>query len=171
MLFFAWFLWYAMGKEGGDFLFLDSGNSIIHEGGHALFCYFPQFLTAAGGAILQLLVPFLLALAFYVRRQALGFSLFLVVMFENLLGISRYMADARAMALQYIAIGVGVMSGDEMDPNMHDWHYMFSRLGVLNHDTQIAALVFKLGWAGMMATVLWFGYRCYRDWRQNGCRA
>lgn len=170
LLFFVWFLWYAIGKEGGDFLFLDSGNAVIHEGGHALFSYFPQFVTVAGGTILQLLVPFLLALAFYVRRQAVGTSLFLVVMFENFLGISKYMADARAMALQYIAIGAGVMSGDEMDPNMHDWHYMFTRLGVLDQDTHIAAIVFKLGWAGMIGTVLWFAYRCYRNWRENGWR-
>lgn len=167
LAFFAWFLWYAMGKEGGDFLFLDSGNAVIHEGGHALFSYFPRFMTVAGGTILQLLVPFLLALAFYVRRQALGTSLLMMVVFENFLGISRYMADARAMALQYIVIGAGVMSGDEMDPDMHDWHYMFSHLGVLNHDTSIAAWVFRLGWAGMLGTVLWFAYRCYQDWREG----
>jgi hypothetical protein len=27
-------LWYAIGKEGGDFALLDSGNLVIHEGGH-----------------------------------------------------------------------------------------------------------------------------------------
>jgi hypothetical protein len=57
MLFFAFFLWYAFGKQGGDFLLLDSGNLVVHEGGHALFGYFGEFMKVAGGTILQLLVP------------------------------------------------------------------------------------------------------------------
>ena len=164
MLFFLWFLWYAVGKQGGDFAGLDAGNAIVHEGGHALFSYFPEFITVAGGTILELLVPLLLALAFYVRRQPVGYTLFLLVVFENLLYVSKYMADARAMALDYIAIGVGAVSGDEMDPNMHDWHYMFSHLGVLDHDTQIAAFFFRLAWVGMIGCISWFAYRCYLNW-------
>jgi hypothetical protein len=47
------------------------------------------------------------------------------------------------------------------DPDMaeHDWNYIFSSLGLLQHDTQIAALVRLLGWCGMMATVAWFAWR------------
>ena len=168
MLFFVFFLWYAIGKEGGDFLFLDSGNAVVHEGGHALFGHFGDFLGVAGGTILQLLAPLLLALAFHVRRQAVGYALFLLVVFENLLYVAKYMGDARARALTYIAIGGGSFSGDEMpDPSMHDWYNLFSRFGVLQYDTRIAAAVFKLAWAGMMGTVFWFGWRCYRSWREG----
>ncbi len=166
MAFFFFFLWYAVGKEGGDFAFLDSGNLVIHEAGHPLFSYFGDFLHAAGGTILQLLVPLLLALAFYVRRQAVGYALFLLIMFENFLGIAHYMADARAQALSYVAIGVGAQEGLE-DPLMHDWYNMFSRLGLLPYDTRIAAVVFKIGWAGMLAIVAWYGWRVYRSWRQG----
>jgi hypothetical protein len=162
-LFFAFFLWYAAGKQGGDFLFLDSGNLVVHEGGHALFGHFGDFLGVSGGTILQLLVPLLLALAFYVRRQVVGCALFLLILFENLLYIARYMADARAQAMSYVAIGVGAMEGLE-DPMMHDWYNLFSRFGVLAYDTRIASAVFKLGWAGMIATVLWFALRSYRSY-------
>ncbi|MGZ4823796.1 MAG: hypothetical protein ACXVZT_04195 [Terriglobales bacterium] len=166
MLFFVCFLWYAIGKEGGDFLFLDSGNAVVHEGGHALFGHFGSFLGVAGGTILQLLVPLLLALAFLVRRQAVGYALFLLIVFENLLYVAKYMSDARVRALMYIAIGVGSFSGDEMqDPSMHDWYNLFSRFGVLQYDTRIAAVVFKIAWAGIIATVLWFACRCYASWR------
>ena len=168
MLCFVFFLWYAVGKQGGDFAFLDSGNAVIHEGGHALFSYFGEFMTVAGGTLLQLLVPLLLALAFYVRRQPVGYALFLLIVFENLLYVSKYMADARARALTYIAIGGGSFSGDEMpDPSMHDWYNLFSRFGVLNYDTRIAAAVFKLAWLGMIGTVLWFAWRCYRSRQQR----
>ena len=166
MLFFAFFLWYAKGKQGGDFLFLDSGNLVIHEGGHALFGYFGDFLRVAGGTILELGVPLLLALAFYVRRQPVGYALFLLITFENLLYVARYMADARAQAMSYVAIGVGAMEGLE-DPMMHDWYNLFSRFGVLPYDTRIAVAVFKLGWAGMIGTVAWFGWRSYRGYREG----
>jgi hypothetical protein len=166
MLFFVFFLWYALGKQGGDFLLLDSGNLVIHEGGHALFSHFGDFINVAGGTILQLLVPLLLALAFYVRRQPVGYALFLLVVFENLLYVAKYMSDARAQALSYVAIGVGAMEGLE-DPMMHDWYNLFSRLGVLSQDTRIAAAVFKLGWLGMVGTVLWFAWRSYTSWKQG----
>ena len=164
--FFGLFLAYGVGTEGGDFLFLDSGNAVVHEGGHALFSHFGDFLAVAGGTILQLLVPLMLALAFHVRRQAVGYALFLLIVFENLLYVARYMADARARALSYIAIGGGSFSGDELpDPNMHDWYNLFSRFGALPYDTRIAAAVFKVAWLGMIGTVLWFAWRCYRSWR------
>jgi len=155
--------WYPAGKQGGDFLFLDSGNLVVHEGGHALFGHFGDFLGVAGGTILQLLVPLLLALAFYVRRQPVGYALFLVIVFENLLYVARYMSDARAHAMSYVAIGVGAMEALE-DPMMHDWYNLFTRFGVLPYDTRIAAAVFKLGWTGMIGTALWFSWRGYRSW-------
>ncbi len=136
----------------------------MHEGGHALFGHFGNFLGVAGGTILQLLAPLLLALAFHVRRQAVGYALFLLLVFENLLYVAKYMSDARAQAMSYVAIGVGAMEGLE-DPMMHDWYNLFSRFGVLPYDTRIAAAVFKIAWAGMIGTVLWFGWRCYASWR------
>ena len=164
-LFFLFFLWYAIGKEGGDFAFLDSGNVVIHEGGHALFLHFGDLLAVAGGTILQLAVPLLLTMAFYVRRQPVGYALFLLVFFENLLYVAKYMSDARAQALSYIAIGVGAMEGLE-DPKMHDWYNLFQRWRLLPYDTRIAAWVFRIGWAGMIGIVLWFFWRCARSWNE-----
>lgn len=164
-IFFLWFLWYAIGKEGGDFAFLDAGNVVIHEGGHALFSHFGDLLMVAGGTILQLAVPLLLALAFYMRRQAIGYAVFLLVVFENLLYVAKYMSDARAQALSYVAIGVGAMEGLE-DPRMHDWYNLFERWGLLPYDTRIAAWVFRTGWIGMIGVVLWFFWRCARSWNE-----
>jgi len=164
IVFYAWFLWYAVGKEGGDFLFLDSGNAVIHEGGHALFSYLGDFMNVVGGTLLELLVPFLLAMGFYVRRQPVGFSLFSLVVFENLLYVAHYMSTARSLEGQYIAIGAGAMSGDEMDPNMHDWHNLFSRFGVLQHDIEISRFVFRTAWLGMLAMVAWFAWQAWRSW-------
>jgi hypothetical protein len=62
------------------------------------------------------------------------------------------MADARAQELPLLTVG----SGDDV---IHDWNYLFSRLGVLAHDTQIASATRMIGWLGMLATVAWFEYR------------
>jgi hypothetical protein len=62
------------------------------------------------------------------------------------------MADARVRALPLVTTG-------DSDFVEHDFYAIFSSLGVLNHDTQIAAVVRLLGWCGMLGTVLWLGAR------------
>jgi hypothetical protein len=55
-----------------------------------------------------------------------------------------------------------VTAGDS-DYVEHDWHTIFSSLGVLQYDTQIAAVVSFLGWLGMLATVAWLIQRSLKD--------
>lgn len=167
-IFLAWWLWYEYGKTGGDFLFLDWGNVVIHEAGHPLFSYLGDFMGVAGGTLLQLLVPFLLAMGFYIRRQPVGFTVFLMVLWENLLYVSHYMSTARSLEGQYLAIGSGgSIDGADMDPNMHDWHNLFSRFGVLEYDTRISHDLFMATWGFMILTVLWFSYRALKTWDDN----
>ena len=129
----------------------------IHEGGHALFSYFGHTLMIAGGTILQLGVPVILAIYFLFRRQVQGTAFCTFFFFEQFLPTATYMADARAQQLPLITIG---------DPELaeHDWFAMFGKLGVLQHDTQIASAVRFIGWAGMLATVAWMVYRSLSPW-------
>ena len=66
------------------------------------------------------------------------------------------MADARAMVLPLVTAG-------DSDFIEHDWHTIFSSLGVLQYDTKIAAVVSFLGWCGMLATVAWLVRRSLKD--------
>ncbi len=150
LVFYAGFLAYAAFDHGG-FLFIDHVNLVIHEGGHLLFGWFGRTLGLWGGTLLQWLVPALLAGWFFAQRQIAGFCFCLFLFFENFLYTATYMADARAQALPLVSVG-------ESD-SPHDWFNIFSSLGVLPHDTQIAAVVRLLGWIGMLATVGWFGWR------------
>jgi hypothetical protein len=59
------------------------------------------------------------------------------------------MADARAQQLPLLTVG-------DSEDVIHDWNYLFSHLGLLDHDTQIASTFRVLGWLGMLATVAWF---------------
>jgi len=151
LVFYFWFMVYAFRAHGG-FLFIDSANLVVHEGGHNLFSWFGPTLCLWGGTLLQWLVPFLLAAYFFSERQATSFVFCLFFFFENWLYTATYMADARAMELPLVTTG---------DPEFakHDFNTIFSSLGVLEHDTQIAAVVRTLGWCGMIACVAWLALR------------
>src|SRR5580658_563910 len=151
LVFYVLFLLYAFQMHGG-YLFIDSANLVVHEGGHLLFGWFGPTLGLWGGTILQWLVPLLLAAYFFHQRQPAGFVFCLFFFFENWLYTATYMADARAMDLPLVTTG---------DPEFaeHDFHAIFSSLGVLDHDTQIAAVVRTVGWMGMLAVVAWLAFR------------
>ena len=42
---------------------------------------------------------------------------------------------------------------------IHDWNYLFTQLGVIEHDTQIAQVVRVMGWIGMLGTFGWMVWR------------
>jgi hypothetical protein len=148
IVFYVAFMAYAFSKHGG-FLFIDSANLVVHEGGHNLFSWFGPTLCLWGGTLLQWLVPFLLAVYFFSQRETAGFVFCLFFFFENWLYTATYMADARAMVLPLVTTG---------DPEFarHDFNAIFSSLGVLDYDTAIAAVVRTLGWCGMLGVVVWF---------------
>ena len=147
LVFYGLFLIYAFTDKDGflltDYIFLP-----IHEGGHLLFGWFGQTLGLVGGTLLQLLVPLAIAVYFLFQRHVTGTALAAFFFFENFLNVAIYMADARRQALQYVTVG---------DPEFaeHDWTTMFIKLGVLEHDTAIAAVVRTLGWLGMLGTIAW----------------
>jgi hypothetical protein len=151
LVFYVLFLGYAFSAHGG-FLFIDSANLVVHEGGHNLFGWFGSTLGLWGGTLLQWLVPFLLAAYFFSERQVSGFVFCLFFFFENWLYTATYMADARAQVLPLVTTG---------DPEFveHDFHAIFSSMGVLEYDTKIALVVRLLGWCGMIACVIWLSLR------------
>ena len=151
LAFYFFFLVYAFRMHGG-YLFIDSANLVVHEGGHMLFSWFGRTLCLWGGTILQWMVPLLLAAYFYYQRQISGFIFCLFFFFENWLYTATYMADARAMVLPLVTAG-------DSDYIEHDWNTIFSSLGVLRYDTTIGAIVRMLGWCGMLACVGWLAAR------------
>jgi hypothetical protein len=151
LAFYGIFLLYALHDRSG-YLLIDYVFVPIHEGGHLLFSYFGHTLHVAGGTLLQLGVPVMLAIYFAFQRQAPGVAFCCFFFFENFLNVATYMADARAQVLPLVTVG---------DPDFveHDWETMFSQMGVLPYDTKIAAMVRAIGWLGMIAVVVWFWWR------------
>ncbi len=153
-VFYLLFLFQAA-RGSGVLLMMDLVFVPIHEGGHLLFRFFGEFLAVAGGTILQLSVPLMLAAFFVFHRQILGTAFCVFFFFEQFLPVATYMADARVQELPLLTVGDG-------DDVIHDWAYLFGKLGVLDHDTQIAHAVRVLGWLGMIGTVAWMIWRGLR---------
>src|SRR5579863_10100443 len=73
LAFYGLFLVYAFHMHGG-YLFIDSANLVVHEGGHLLFGWFGPTIGLWGGTILQWMVPLLLAIYFFTQRQTTAFA-------------------------------------------------------------------------------------------------
>ena len=144
-VFYALFLLHALRSRSG-FLWIDNANFVMHEAGHLLFSHLGYLPGIWGGTLLQMLVPFLLAVTFYTRREPQGFAFCAFLFFENFLYTATYMADARALNLPLLGMG---------DDVGHDWNILFSRLGVLHWDTRIAGVMRLVGWVGMMGSAAW----------------
>jgi hypothetical protein len=148
LVFYLLFLYQAY-RHQGPLLMIDVVFVPVHEGGHLLFHWFGnQWIYIAGGTFMQLFAPFALAVYFVFKRHVTGAAFCAFFFFEQFLPIATYMADARAQVLPLVTVG-------DSDYIIHDWNYLFTSLGVLNHDTQIAAVVRALGWIGMCITVAW----------------
>lgn len=154
--FYLFFLAYAAHARGSSLL-IDLVFVPIHEGGHLLFGWFGQWPGVLGGTLLQLGVPVALAAFFIFQRQLAGTALCAFFFFENFLGIATYMADSLAQEGNYVTVGGG---GD----TIHDWFFIFSNLGLLDHFLLIARITRILGWMGMAGSVVWLAFRARQRW-------
>ncbi len=113
--------------------FIGGLNLGIHEAGHLLFFWGGQDLMAAGGTIAQLIAPLIVLWQFARQKEYFGITFTICWLGTNLVGVARYMADAQALMLPLVSYAPG--------PATHDWQYLLTRAGLLEHDTQIAELL------------------------------
>lgn len=142
----GWLFMLLATDEDGFLQIVDSFNLVIHEFGHPFFGIIGEWPMWWGGTLMQLIVPAVIAFAFWWQRSALSLAFAGVWFFENFLNISRYIADARAQELPLVGGGE------------HDWTTILSYHGMLLQDTAIAATVSKIGWIGMSASVVFAAY-------------
>ncbi|MFA5056309.1 MAG: hypothetical protein WC562_09130 [Dehalococcoidia bacterium] len=135
-----------------DFHFIDWLNLFIHEGGHFLFTFFGEWLHVLGGTLFQLFVPIGIAIYFLYHRQKYE-SAFCGFWFgESLMYTADYMGDARVQALPLLGNGE------------HDWHWIFSHMGVLEHCKGIAMFFHIIASIIVMVSL---GYMLYNAFRKK----
>lgn len=145
----AWVAWTAVGHlrdvdASSLFGLFDYG---VHEFGHLCFGLFGEWIGVAGGSLMSVIVPVLVALLFWKQRERLGVAVCAGWLAITLARMAWYMADARVLELDLVSFSP--------DADAHDWNYLFKSVGLISHDTQIAGAVRTLGWLLVAAGTGW----------------
>lgn len=116
----------------GNYGIIDNADLVIHEGGHLIFWIFGRFIYTAGGTLMQIILPSLIAYYFFTNNYKTGLQCALLWLGQNLINISVYAADARAHKLH-------LLGGSKV---YHDWTYLLGQLGILEYDQEAGYFFF-----------------------------
>jgi hypothetical protein len=111
----------------GNYTWIDNADLVIHEAGHIFFMFFGRFIYFAGGTLMQIILPSIIAWYFFRNSYRFGVQLSLLWLGQNFINISVYAADARARILP-------LLGGNKVG---HDWHYMLGQLNILDYDQSV----------------------------------
>lgn len=136
--------------------FLDSDYSMaclfgginlgIHELGHLLTRGCGDFICTLAGSGLQILVPVIAMIVFLRQRDYFGIAVCFGWLSTNLVQVGVYMSDAQRMELPLVTVGTASGAIERM----HDWHYLFGRMGLLSSCETIGAATRLLGHSAML---------------------
>jgi hypothetical protein len=115
--------------------FIDGVNLIFHEAGHTIAFFLPQTLSILAGSFLQVAVPLLCALYFFLRKDIFSGSIILLWAGQSVVNVSVYVADALAQELP-------LLGGDAV---IHDWNYLLSQYGMLSSASLFGQVLYGLG--------------------------
>jgi hypothetical protein len=132
---------------------------VFHEAGHVLFSLFGRFMTVLGGSLFQVLVPVVCAVAFLRQRDEFAAAVCSWWAGQNLLDLAPYIADARALQL----VLLGGHTGAEVEG--HDWEYLLTALGWMQHDRALGMAAHWIGLAVMAAAIAWAAMHLARSAR------
>ncbi len=122
-------------------------NLGIHELGHLVFGFCGDFLSAAGGTIMQVLIPLIGIVNFQRQQDYFGIAFAFGWLSTSLFDIARYIGDARAMELPLVTFFWA-------EDVKHDWNYLLGRMGMLPWDTGLAFAVKSLAVISMCASIV-----------------
>ncbi len=132
----------------GEVVGLDLLTLLVHEAGHLCFFFLGDFLYAAGGSIMQVLLPAVLVWHFWQHGIRTGVQVSLLWLGQSALNVGIYAADAR---LQELPLLVG---------RKHDWFHLLQQAGLLEYDLAFAyvfCFVAMLSFLALLALPLWSG--------------
>ncbi len=129
------------------FLLIDGFLLIIHEAGHTFFSVFgSRFLTILGGTLLELLIPFLIAVYGWFNYKQIIAQIGLLLTGFAWLETSAYAADPMARRMPLLG---------NLPKSAHDFHNLFSMAGVLDQHMTFAWLMY---WMGVACILLFLTY-------------
>jgi len=126
-----------------------SMNLLPHEAGHFFFRFFGEFMMFAGGSLLQLILPGLIAWSCFRYDQRIGTQIALFWLGQNFVDVSIYAADAQNRSLPLLG-GLG--------PESHDWYNILMMAGLLEFTPLIAGAIYFFAfpcWLLMLVVPRW----------------
>lgn len=162
---FVWSWWFWLDSANGGYAgrsFMHLVNLPFHEAGHVFTRPLGSFMTSLGGSLGQLIMPVVcLAVLLFRTRDTFGASVSLWWLGESFLDLSPYIGDAGSMTLPLI----GGNTGRSAPYGFHDWNYILSEAGLLEHDQFIAGLARIAGTMLMALALVWAGAVLMKAWR------
>jgi len=135
-------------------------NLGIHEAGHLVFGCLGSFMGAFGGTLLQCIAPVAGGAVLGRQRDYFGVAVCVGWLSTNLFHTAGYMADARAMKLPLVTVG------ESGGIAYHDWNWMLTRLGLIEHDYGLAVMVKTAGAAAMTVSLAMMAWLLWQMFRQ-----
>lgn len=109
-----------------DFHFIDYVNLAFHEAGHIFFTPLGRTMHFLGGTIFQFVFPVAVAVHFWRKERRVEALIGVFWFAESMMYMAWYMADANTRVIPLAGGGI------------HDWHWLFSRWGMLASAESIA---------------------------------
>jgi hypothetical protein len=125
-----------------------------HEFGHLFFAFAGEFMTVAGGSLMQLLVPIGAIALLIAWRDYFGASCAGCWLSFSLSNLAVYVGDAVAQELPLVSFSP--------DGGEHDWFYLLDHFGALGYDLRIAMMVRRVSALILAASFFWGAWSCLR---------
>lgn len=142
-MFTVYFLWIALDPMTGSFL--DMVDLPIHETGHLIFRILGEFMGIAGGSLFQVILPAVFVGYFVWNYKYYSASMVLFWVGQSIINVYIYAADAVVMQLVLTSGITGSEGG------FHDWNYLLTSLGLIEHTKSVAGLIRLLGTVTIIA--------------------
>lgn len=118
----------------GEYGLIDNVDLVIHEAGHLFFKFFGNYIYTLGGTLMQIILPSIIFFYFFKNPYRTGMQFSLLWLGQNFINISVYAADAQAQRLP-------LLGGNKV---YHDWHYLLSKIGLLQYDAEVGYFFFAI---------------------------
>jgi hypothetical protein len=147
-------------KLGGDMPFviavMHSFDFILHEMAHMLTIFLPDIMTAAAGSFSELFLGVLLIWGAFKGKTYFA-SLFCFLWFMlSCQSTADYMSDARSEQLPLVNFDVSGAAP------IHDWNFVFGKLGLLEQDKLIGGTIGVIGIIAGAIGVILAGWVIYK---------
>ena len=123
-------------------------HGVFHEVGHAVTRWAGETICILSGTVFQILTPLACGLYFGFSSEKHAALMTIGWLGFALLDAATYMKDAVEMRLPLVA---PFASGDDL---IHDWNWLFSHWGILQHANTIGNAVMAIGVAAVAISLL-----------------